>query len=57
MKFKALKTINTGLGALVAGETLEIELDKHTFDNWVQNGLIEEVKANRKKVKAKNDDK
>lgn len=56
MKFKALKTITTGLGALVEGETLEIELDKHTSDNWIETGLIEEVKATRKKVKA-NDDK
>jgi hypothetical protein len=38
------------------GETKEVDLDNHTLNNWIESGLVEEVKTSRKKVKT-NDDK
>jgi hypothetical protein len=42
----------------VEGEIVEIPLDEYTINNWIQNGLIEEVveKPSRKKKVTKDED-
>jgi hypothetical protein len=46
-KLKFLKTFVSAIGSFVEGETKELELDAYTLENWVENGLIEEVKEKK----------
>jgi hypothetical protein len=48
-KFTALKTFHAYTLNAVAGEVYEVEVDDYTFNNWLENGLIEEVKEDKKK--------
>lgn len=50
MNIKALKTFYSALVNMVEGEVKELELDAYTIKNWVENGLIEEVKQDKKSV-------
>lgn len=53
VKFKALKTFHSyNLHHAVEGETYEVELDQYTFDNWVESGLIKEIKPPKKAVQS-----
>ena len=45
MKFKALTSFASSLGAFDADEQYDIKLDKPTAKMWVEHGLIEEVKG------------
>jgi hypothetical protein len=43
-KFKVLQSFHSVYMSGVAGQIVDnIELDDFTFENWVENGLIEEV--------------
>jgi hypothetical protein len=54
-KLKLLKTFISALGSFAEGEIRELELDTYTLENWVENGLVEEVKG--KKTVSKDADK
>lgn len=45
MKFVALKSFISSLGAFNVQEEYDVKLDKQTSKMWVENGLIEEVKV------------
>lgn len=45
MKFKALTSFASSLGAFDADEQYDVKLDKPTAKMWVEHGLIEEVKG------------
>jgi hypothetical protein len=49
MKIKALKTFYSAIVNMVEDEVKDVEIDAYTFENWVENGLIEEVKQSGKK--------
>jgi hypothetical protein len=49
MKIKAIKTFYSAIVNMVEDEVKEVELDAYTFENWVANGLMEEVKQLGKK--------
>lgn len=53
MKVKILKSFNSTILNAFEGEIYDIELDAHTFDNWVERGLIQEVKVDVKKTPRK----
>lgn len=44
MKIKAKKEFQSAVVHMFAGEERELELDAYTLQNWVENGLIEDVK-------------
>jgi hypothetical protein len=46
-KLKFLKSFISALGSFAEGEVKELELDDYTLQNWVENGLIEEVKEKK----------
>jgi hypothetical protein len=48
MKVKFLKEVQSGIGHFLEGQVHELD-DKHIIDNWMENGLIEEIKPVRKK--------
>jgi hypothetical protein len=54
-KLKFLKTFVSAIGSFVEGEVKELEIDTYTLNNWVENGLVEEVKE--KKTVTKDADK
>ncbi|WEG13999.1 hypothetical protein PU629_06420 [Pullulanibacillus sp. KACC 23026] len=45
MKIKALKGFHSAIVSMEKDEVREIELDEYTFENWSENGLVEEVKT------------
>lgn len=49
MKFKALKSFDSAIGSFEEGTVYDYQLDDYTFQNWVEVGLIEEVKEPVKK--------
>jgi hypothetical protein len=53
-KLKFLKTFVSAIGSFVEGEVKELELDAYTLNNWVGNGLIEEVKGKKTVTKDAN---
>jgi hypothetical protein len=55
LNFKAKKSFHAYNLQAHKGETYTMELDEHTFKNWVENGLIEEVKEVKKKLVKSND--
>jgi hypothetical protein len=54
-KLNILKSFVSAIGSFAEGEVKELELDTYTLQNWVENGLIEEVKG--KKTVSKDADK
>jgi hypothetical protein len=46
-KLKFLKTFISGIGAFEKDVIQEVELDDYTLNNWVENGLVEEVKGKK----------
>lgn len=49
-KYKVLQSFNSVYMSGVEGEVVELPLDEYTINNWIENGLIEEVKPKSKKV-------
>jgi hypothetical protein len=46
-KLKFVKTFVSGIGAFEKDTVQELELDAYTLNNWVENGLVEEVKGKK----------
>ena len=46
-KLKFLKTFVSGIGTFEKDTVQELELDDYTLNNWVENGLVEEVKEKK----------
>ena len=44
-KLKILKSFVSAIGSFDEGDSLELDIDAYTLQNWVECGLIEEVKA------------
>jgi hypothetical protein len=49
MRIKALQDFHSPIVTMRKDEIRVIELDDYTFENWVANGLIVEVKLSGKK--------
>ena len=56
MKVKALKHFNSAILNAAEGEIYDVGIDDYTLKNWVENGLIEEVKVKVSKKKVTKDE-
>jgi hypothetical protein len=46
-KIKFLQSFISSIGTFEKDVVQEIELDDYTLNNWVENGLVEEVKEKK----------
>jgi hypothetical protein len=46
-KIKFLQSFISSIGTFEKDVVQEIELDEYTLNNWVENGLVEEVKEKK----------
>jgi hypothetical protein len=46
-KLKFLKSFVSAIGSFAEGDSQELEIDTYTLQNWVECGLIEEVKEKK----------
>jgi hypothetical protein len=46
-KLKFLKSFVSAIGSFAEGEVQDLDIDTYTLENWVENGLIEEVKGKK----------
>lgn len=54
MKIKFLKDVQSGIGTFQEGQICELE-DKYIIENWMENGLIEEVKVKKGRNKTESE--